>query len=338
MGVFNLWIKFMTHPFVFKYKKAIFFLLTFTIVFYCFFEISPVTYDKYYILITMLAGVIATFSFGIFLFSFLKDDPKKDPYLLRGDKGGYILGFSIIGFFFIFSIYLIWFQVEKKQNLIKNGEYAIAIQLGHRELDLRKADFSYITVGFYDKAKIYHKVQHDVSAKSVKKYRNQRYIPIVYSKEYPELITIISGHESFKRLAGIDSRNLEFHDLSYLLDHPELTDKEIVKYLNSINQYWEKDEYSKNEFTNIFTPHEIIVNKSESVELSYPLDIFSYDDFYKKFNELGFERDTTQKGKRVFKNDKYAMEYERNNTFYNGDDSEIGYIQKFIIKKIAKKK
>lgn len=338
MGVYNAWVKFMTLPFVSKNKKAIFFLLTFTIVFYCFFEISPVTYDKYYILITIIAGVIATISFSIFLFSFLQKDPKDDPYLFRGDKGGYILGFLIIGFFFSFSIYLLWFQFEKKQKLIQNGEYAIAIILGHREMDLRKADFSYITVGFYDKTNKYHKVQYDIGASVVKKYRNKRYIPIVYSKEYPELITSISGHESFKRLARINSRNTEFSDLAYLLDHPELSNKEIVQYLNSINQYWENDEYSKNEFSNIFTPHKIILNRGESVQLSYPLDLFTYDDFYKNFIELGFVRDTSVKGKRVFRNDKYEIEYERNNTFYSGDDSEIGYIQKYIIRKRTKRK
>jgi hypothetical protein len=226
-------------------------------------------YERNYILLTLIAGILTTGLLAMSLFILFPPAPARDGEKARvNDDFGCFLIILIVGWFFGFSIFLIYKSSgETKDELKDHGVYTIGTVIDGSSFKTRRVDMTDVTIEFETKEGTTIVTKADVPSGSFDNYYKGQQVQIVYSALHPRIIGIIWSDSDVERYTGIKVRQIRLDDLYKILDLKK--GKDIEDYLNSICPKWEYQEGIEGESTYKNILKDIALKTNENGSLMY---------------------------------------------------------------------
>ncbi|WP_395064644.1 hypothetical protein [Flavobacterium sp.] len=314
-------------------QKKIIFSVLFGLSFWFFYRGIPLDFfHEYSTTVVLIGGIITTFLFALALFNLVPVYTANKTIDKSHDNLGCVLIVFVVLFFFGFSIYLIYDEIERTSNEIeKNGIYTTGIIVDGSSYATRKADFSNVTIKFTTKDGKEQTTKQDISASEFSRFSQYQEIPIVYSSRYPSILEILRTDASIAKYSKTKIRELTLKDFIAILDME--TPNEINLFLNGVNQKWEYDNGGgmnttiyENKFKNIALK---ITNKKE---LIYILNGVNQQFFDREIKELGFTKTEISGGKGIlYSNENYILNVRIEKIDTNDENDILGFKQVSII-------
>lgn len=310
-------------------QKKLLFSALFLLSFWFFYRGIPLDiFHQYNIAVTLIGGILTTVLLAIALFNLFPVDDTKQTTDKKEENFGCVLIVFVIVFFFGFSIFLLYDEIERTSAEIeKNGVYTTGYIVDGSSYSSRRADFSNVIIKFKTKDGKEQTTKQDISASEFSRFSQFQEIPIVYSSRYPSILEILRSDESIAKYSKTKVRDLTLKDFMTILDMSAPI--EINTFLNGINQKWNYDnggDRNSNIYENNFKNIGIkVVNQKE---LIYVHNGVNQQLFESEMNELGFKKTDIYGEKGLFfTNDKYLINIriERINT--NDENSFLDFKQ-----------
>ncbi len=290
-------------------NKKIIYLVLFVFSVWFFWRGIPIDiFHSYPIILSLVAGIVTTFLLTITLFQFSPANSDNKLTEKQDQNLGCILIAVIVAFFFAFSIYLIFDEINRtNEELEKNGVYTTGVIVSGSSFKTRKVDLTSVVIQFKDKKGKVIYTNQDISASEFARYSKNQEIPIVYSEKYPSILKILRDDKSIEKFSKTPVKDLSLNDLISIfeLKSPE----QINKFLNTVNKKWDYQnagEYNSKIYFNKFKNIAIKVNDSTSV--IYMHNRVDPNLFEDELSRLGFKRIDEERVKGlIYRNDNYLL-------------------------------
>lgn len=314
-------------------QKKIIFSVLFGLSFWFFYRGIPLDFfHEYSTTVVLIGGIITTFLLALALFNlFPPDTPQKTSNKSQDNLGCFLIVFVVL-FFFGFSIYLIYDEIQRSSDEIeKNGVYTTGIIVDGSSYATRKADFSNVVIKFKTKDGKEQTTKQDISASEFSRFAQYQEIPIVYSSRYPSILEILRSDASIAKYSKTKIRELTLKDFIAILDMN--TPNEINSFLNEVNQKWSYENGGdtnttiyENRFKNIALK---VTNKKE---LIYLLNNVNQQLFDTEIKELGFTKTEISGGKgMLYSNGNYIINVRIEKINTNDENDILGFKQVSVI-------
>jgi hypothetical protein len=301
-------------------KKVVFYGLAtlLTVVFFTY--LIPVdTFEQFPVLLTFVATIVSTVFLAITIFSIPFEMTEEEEK--NGSAWGYVYFIAIAGFLFGYGIFLLSHHSDRVSKEINDyGVYTVGIVIGGESLKTRKIDNTHVVVKFIDENGNTQRVKHSLSSYEFENMHRSQYIPIVYSKNYPELIRVLKNNSEIAYYSKLKIRNLEINDLIDLLD--ETNGKVGIKKLNSFSQRWKINNRSYQERI----VYENVLNQSviqrENNKITAVFSGRNFEKFEDEIFKLGFLKMDNGNMGILYENEKYLLHFyfDRKLSLNNRDD------------------
>jgi hypothetical protein len=303
-------------------KKVVFYGLAtlLTVVFFTY--LIPVdTFEQFPVLLTFVATVVSTIFLAITIFSIPFEMTEEEEK--NGSAWGYVYFIAIAGFLFGYGIFLLSHHSDRVSKEINDyGIYTVGIVIGGESLKTRKIDNTHVVVKFKDENGNTQRVKHSLSSYEFEKMHRSQYIPIVYSKNYPELIRVLKSNSEIAYYSKIKIRDISIKDLMELLD--ETNGKVGLKKLNSFSQRWKINNRSYQDriiYENVLNQSVIQREKHQVTMVVTGRLINKFDD---ELFKLGFVRVEQEKATLLYENDQFFMHLKFERKLTSGDYTDFG--------------
>jgi hypothetical protein len=290
-------------------QKKILFTFLFLLSFWFFYRGIPLDiFHEYSIAVTLIGGILTTVLLALALFNLFPVDDTKKTTDKKEENFGCILIVFIIIFFFGFSIFLLYDEVERtSEEIEKNGVYTTGFIVDGSSFATRRADFSNVIIKFKTKDGKEQTTKQDISASEFSRFSQFQEIPIVYSSRYPSILEILRSDASIEKYSKTKVRDLTLKDFMTIFDMSAPI--EINTFLNGINQKWNYDnrgDRDSNVYENNFKNIGIkVINQKELIYVHNGINQQLFDP---ELKELGFKKTESFGEKGMFyTNDKYLI-------------------------------
>lgn len=288
-------------------KKVVFygFATLLTVVFFTY--LIPVdTFEQFPVLLTFVATIVSTIFLAITIFSIPFEMTEEEEK--NGSAWGYVYFIVIVGFLFGFGIFLLSHHSDRVNKEIDDyGVYTVGIVIGGESLKTRKIDNTHVVVKFIDENGNTQRVKHSLSSFEFENMHRSQYIPIVYSKNYPELIKVLKNNSEIAYYSKLKIRSLEIKDLMELLDQ---TNRKIgLRKLNSFSQRWKVNNRS---YQNSIIYENVLNQNVIQKENNKIMAFFSgrnFEKFEDEIFKLGFHKIDTKDVGIWYENEGYLLHF-----------------------------
>jgi len=258
-----------------RFLWLILLILTFG-VFYSFFPLS--IYNKSPLLISVLGSSIFTF----FLFQLIYNFNNLSSQNINKLKTSIIFLFVII---WIFMTFVFWmnFSASESSEIRNYGVKAVGTIIDGKSLKGRRTTAYSIVVKFRTAEDVEIVVNKSVGEDEFSKFKIGQKIELVYSKNDPKIIELLTNKSAIKNYYGSEERELKISDLFVLLDS---VDSARLKMLKKIAYEWKLNSDS----TLYIRGKTAAISIAESDKLIYYSMGSEYWDFPEELETLGFKK------------------------------------------------
>ena len=314
-------------------QKKIIFSALFGLSFWFFYRGIPLDFfHEYSTAVVLIGGITTTFLLALALFNLFPPKATQQTVDKSQDNFGCFLIAFVVLFFFGFSIYLIYDEIDRTSDEIeKNGVYTTGVIVDGSSYATRRADFSNVVIKFRTKDGKEQTTKQDISASEFARFSQYQEIPIVYSSRYPSILEILRSDASIAKYSKTKIRELTLKDFMTILDMEAPI--EINTFLNGINQKWQYDnggDNNSNIYENKFK--NIALKVTNKKELIYILNEVNQQLFDTEIKELGFTKTELLGSKgMLYSNGKYIINIRIEKIDTNDENDILGFKQVTVI-------
>lgn len=273
------------------------------------------------VLFTFIATIVSTILLAMTIFSIpfeMTEDEK-----VNGSAWGYVYFIAIAGFLFGYGIFLLSHHSDRVSKEINDyGIYTVGIVIGGESLKTRKIDNTHVVVKFIDENGNTQRVKHSLSSYEFEKMHRSQYVPIVYSKNYPDLIRVLKNNSEIAFYSKLEIRDMKIQDLMDLLEISN--SKKGLNHLNSFSQRWKINSRSFKD--KIW--YENVLNQSVIQRENHQIAMVVAGRLFNKFDDelfkLGFVRVEQEKATLLYENDQFFLHLKFERKLTPGDYTDFG--------------
>lgn len=261
-----------------KPKHRFLWLILLILTFGLFFTFIPLSiYNKAPMLISVLGSSLFTF----FLFQLFYNFNNWSTQNINKLRTGIILLFVII---WMFMIFLFWmhFSTSESSEIRNNGVKAVGTILDGKSLKGRRSNAYSILVKFNTVENVEIVVNESVGEDEFSKFKIGQKVELVYSKNDPKIIELLTNKSAIKNYYGSEERDLTISDLFKLLD---LDDSARLIMLKKIAYEWKF-----NSDSTFYMKGKTTISIEESNKLIFYSNGSEYWDFPEELEKLGFKK------------------------------------------------
>lgn len=260
-------------------KKRFLWLILLILTFGVFYSFIPLSiYNKSPLLISVLGSSVFTF----LLFQLIYNFNNLSSQNINKLRTSIIFLFVII---WMFMTFLFWmhFSASESTEIRNNGIKAVGTILDGKSLKGRRSTAYSIVVKFNTVENVEIIVNESVGEEEFSKFKIGQKVELVYSKNDPKIIELLTNKSAIKNYYSSEERDLTISDLFILID---LVDSTRLKMLKKIAYEWKLNSDS----THYIKGKTAAISIAESEKLIFYSMGSEYWDFQEELETLGFKK------------------------------------------------